>query len=537
MTTRPKTRRIKPGITARGFITAVKDYTEPAVVEEIAANSYDADASTVVILLDPSKQQLHIVDDGIGFSRQAIESAAQLGGGDKRDVEYSASKRSYLGAYGFGLKSTVKIANVVTIQTISADGQFKLTIDWRRLEQALKDESQGFELSEENPSRSAKTGTHIVLDLKNPTKELLDAYHAVLSNLPDDSSKCRYYTGLLPRVRREMSGALVDFRRLKSSAGALARKKLLSRVSPSDDPDLRDCEVLDSLDKQDKSVKCRIYFAGIEENKVRPLKKGLRGIYVRVQGRLLKQSFDDQKYVYGISKWVKFASGLRVELTIDWVRNEISLSREGLTFSNPKLEEQFRATLARNISAFIAPQLKLLARKAERHTSKKRTQRLELARRRSKDSTSNRLRGVRGGFTFKPETDGELALLLANDVVLKRVNPSYRLIDYNDQADIDCVLYDTTRRDFVFCELEPTLIEFLQHKQTPEELKLVVTWSLGKWRMGARKKGLSAFFQLTEPSSKKKGHYRLLAFSGEKSKKPNRDYEVVALDDLFQVNP
>ena len=36
--------QIKPGITADGFRTAVRDYTEPTVVEELGANSYDADA-------------------------------------------------------------------------------------------------------------------------------------------------------------------------------------------------------------------------------------------------------------------------------------------------------------------------------------------------------------------------------------------------------------------------------------------------------------------------------------------------------------
>jgi hypothetical protein len=48
---------IKPGVTAAGFRTAVKDYTEYAVVEELAANSYDADAECVIVLLDHNKNQ------------------------------------------------------------------------------------------------------------------------------------------------------------------------------------------------------------------------------------------------------------------------------------------------------------------------------------------------------------------------------------------------------------------------------------------------------------------------------------------------
>lgn len=529
-------RKVKAGITARGFMTAVKDYTEPAVVEELAANSFDADASTVLVLLDSDKQQLHIVDDGTGFTSQAIEIAAVLGGGDKRDVEYSFSKRPYLGAYGFGLKSTIKIANTVKIHSISSDGKFNLVIDWKRLEEALRSDSSGFELEERSIPKKVKTGTHILLDLKNPTADLLETYHQSLRNLPDDSGKCRYFTGLMPKIRQDINPALSDFGKLRSAARNLAKRKLITAVEPSKDPDLRQCQVNDTVDKQDRTVKCKIFFAGMDGDKVRPLKKGLRGIYVRIQGRLLKQSFDEQKYVYGISKWVKFAAGLRVELTIDWLRNEISLSRERLTFSNPKLEENFKSTIGRNVSAFIAPQLKVLERRAQRYSNKRHAQRLELAHQRSRATKSGHVYGITGSFNFKPETDGELALLIANEGVLKRINPSYRLIDYDDQAPFDCIVYDSSRRELVFCELEPTLIEFLQHKKIPNDLRLIIVWSLGKWRMGARKKGSRYNFQLTNLDPTKKGHYKILAYSGQNVKKPFADYEVVVLEELFSIS-
>jgi hypothetical protein len=51
---------IRPGITADGFRTAVRDYTEPTVVEELAANSYDADASCAIVLLDADQGVLHV---------------------------------------------------------------------------------------------------------------------------------------------------------------------------------------------------------------------------------------------------------------------------------------------------------------------------------------------------------------------------------------------------------------------------------------------------------------------------------------------
>src|SRR6266446_1765796 len=101
---------IKPGITSDGFRTAVRDYTEPTVVEELAANSYDADASTVVVLLDADQGLLYIYDDGIGFTKDSFSGIATLGSGNKKDIPYSQGHRHYLGSYGYGLKSTLNVA-------------------------------------------------------------------------------------------------------------------------------------------------------------------------------------------------------------------------------------------------------------------------------------------------------------------------------------------------------------------------------------------------------------------------------------------
>lgn len=181
---------IKPGITSEGFRTAVRDYTEPTVVEELAANSYDADACTVLVLLDTNKGQLHIIDDGIGFSKESFEQLAVLGAGDKRDIPYSKGKRHYLGSYGYGLKSTLNIATKVRILSISEDGQLEATLDWTRLEDSLKSDFPGFPVNIIKRKKKHATGTKISLVLKSPTsKDHLDEFAAVLANLPSDGGE------------------------------------------------------------------------------------------------------------------------------------------------------------------------------------------------------------------------------------------------------------------------------------------------------------------------------------------------------------
>ena len=483
---------IKAGIDASGYRTAVRDYTEPTVVEELAANSYDADATTCVVLLDTSKGLLHVLDNGIGFSQEAIERAAILGAGVKQNVPYSKGKRHYLGSYGYGLKSSLNIAEKVRVHSVSDEGQFSGTLDWSKLDEALRADFEGFDFRQERRKPKQSTGTHITLHLKNPTsKDQLQEFSNVLANLPTDSGGFLCHLGLMSDVVRDLGTRLDDFGNFQSIVRRLEKQGRLVLADTSRQADLDTCEKQEFTDKNDATVTAKFFFAGIEQGKVRQLKRGLRGIYVRIHGRLLKQSFTESKFTYNISRWKKFESGLRVELSVDWLRDQISLSREGIRFANPKLEEEFKSTLARLVGRFIQPQLKKLQKKAAKEAAKKGEQRLELAQKRVRKEKSILVPGLTNGFPYRPETDGELALVLAQQSVLKAISPALSIVDYNDQAAYDCVLYDKGRRELVKTELEPTLMEWLAHKDTGD-VEFVITWTLGKWRTGARKRGPAA---------------------------------------------
>jgi len=525
---------IKPGITSEGFRTAVRDYTELTVVEELAANSYDADACTVLVLLDTNKGHLHIIDDGIGFNKESFEQLAVLGAGDKRNIPYSKGKRHYLGSYGYGLKSTLNIATQVRVLSISEEGQLEATIDWTRLDDSLKSDFPGFPVEITKRRKRRATGTKITLVLKNPTsKDHLEEFGSVLSNLPSDGGDFKCYYGLYSAVVSRLAPIERDFAELKPVCKKLEKVDLVSLAESTFNADLSECEVTDIADKEDKKVGAKFFFAGIHQGKVKSLKPGLRGIYVRIHGRLLKQSFTDRKYTYNISKWVKFENGLRVELAIDWLRDQVSLSREGIRFSNAKLEEDFRTLLTRLVSRFIQPELKKLQQKKEREAAYKDQQRTELGKKRIVGDKSITVPGLSGGFHFRPETDGEVALVVAQREVLQKINKSFRLIDYNDQAPFDCLIYDTAKRAFIPTELEPTLIEFLEHRDC-DDIGQIVTWTRGKWRIGALKKGHGAYFKLVPADHSGRGWYKLLEYRSRKAKTPKRDYPVVALDELLK---
>ena len=73
---------LKPRITDDGYETAVKDYSELTVVEEIVANSYDAGAKKILVVVNPQVTPSKILDDGEGFNKKQFvmlwSSAAEL---------------------------------------------------------------------------------------------------------------------------------------------------------------------------------------------------------------------------------------------------------------------------------------------------------------------------------------------------------------------------------------------------------------------------------------------------------------------------
>jgi len=526
--------QIKPGINADGFRTAVKDYTESTVVEELGANSYDADSSSFLVLLDNKNFGLYIIDDGIGFDEEIFAGLATLGSGSKKVIPYSKGKRHYLGSYGYGVKSTLNICDSLEITSFSGGKRLSATIDWSSLDEFLKDSSKGFK-STVGKIKNGARGTFMHLKLKNPTdKTHLDNFFKALTNLPEDQGRFVPYVGFYEDVAGEIPRDLSNFTtNLKKLCKRWVRSNKIRKVDSGQLIDLANCKVEEKRSKEDDTVSAKFFFSGFEGNGVKKLKPGLRGIYLRIHGRLLKQSFTDRKYTYNISKWTKFESGLRVELEIDWLRDQITLSREGIRFSNEKLENDFRKILQSSVASFIQPHLKRLNQKKKRLADKKSIQRLELAKKRIDRKRDSLVPGLKSGFIYKPESDAELALVLSQPLIMKKVLRNHILVDYNDQAPFDCLLYNEKDRSFVNCELEPKLISFLEHNDATD-VDLIVTWTIVGWKVGAKKKGKPGHLELKKSDGLNVGEYKLLEYASEKSKKPRKDYRVLVLEEIIK---
>lgn len=101
----------------------VKMYsTLPPVVSELIANSYDADAKEVKILLNDSKdKEIVVSDDGHGMSFNEINESFLTIGRNRRvknSTDESPNGRKVIGKKGLGKLSFFGIAHEIKITTV-----------------------------------------------------------------------------------------------------------------------------------------------------------------------------------------------------------------------------------------------------------------------------------------------------------------------------------------------------------------------------------------------------------------------------------
>lgn len=105
----------------------------PAVLAEVVANAWDADAKTVVITVDPDADRITIQDDGVGMSFDDLNSR-YLRVGYKRRLQTNGAvtpkfQRHVMGRKGIGKLSLFSIARQITVQSIKDGEKHALLMD------------------------------------------------------------------------------------------------------------------------------------------------------------------------------------------------------------------------------------------------------------------------------------------------------------------------------------------------------------------------------------------------------------------------
>ncbi len=148
----------------------------PAVLTEVVANSWDADATRVDIVIDPENDEITITDDGTGMSRSDINSKYLYVGYQKRNTpegRITQKKRKVMGRKGIGKLSLFSIARIIELQSVKGEEKAGFVLDTDKIKQAISNSDPSKREYFPDPLLSNRctldhTGTKITLrSLKN----------------------------------------------------------------------------------------------------------------------------------------------------------------------------------------------------------------------------------------------------------------------------------------------------------------------------------------------------------------------------------
>ena len=139
--------------------------TIPAVLSEIVANAWDADAGDVEIFL--RDEEISIQDDGSGMTRDDVIDRFLDVGFRRRKLEAltPVRKRHPMGRKGIGKLSSFSIADVVTVYTTRGSERTAFRMDANRMREQMQGEDSGSYYPEELDDWPCEfeSGTRIVL--------------------------------------------------------------------------------------------------------------------------------------------------------------------------------------------------------------------------------------------------------------------------------------------------------------------------------------------------------------------------------------
>ena len=112
----------------------------PAVLAEVVANAWDADANLVEINYEAQTRQITIIDDGIGMTRKEMQDF-YLTVGHKRRREgrtITPRGRQPMGRKGIGKLSLFSIANKVIVETIKDTEKTAILLDVEEIKKTIE---------------------------------------------------------------------------------------------------------------------------------------------------------------------------------------------------------------------------------------------------------------------------------------------------------------------------------------------------------------------------------------------------------------
>ena len=111
----------------------------PAVLSELVANAWDADATHVDIILDHATQSIEIRDDGHGMSLDDINDKFLTVGYQRRKAHAETPDgRAVMGRKGIGKLAAFSIADTVEVHTSNGEVNNAFRMNTERIEESAR---------------------------------------------------------------------------------------------------------------------------------------------------------------------------------------------------------------------------------------------------------------------------------------------------------------------------------------------------------------------------------------------------------------
>ncbi|MCY4018124.1 MAG: ATP-binding protein [Chloroflexi bacterium] len=141
----------------------------PAVLSEVVANAWDADAENIWINIDPKRGRIEITDDGHGMTDQDInEKYLKIGYKKREQPDFSMTqrfRRQPMGRKGIGKLSVFAIADRIEVHTVRCGQRNALRLDNDKIIEAIRGEKTDTYIPDEIPPAEVEItkGTKLIL--------------------------------------------------------------------------------------------------------------------------------------------------------------------------------------------------------------------------------------------------------------------------------------------------------------------------------------------------------------------------------------
>lgn len=439
-------------------------YRPENVLVEIAANSYDADASIVKVISSGENQKIQISDDGCGMDREDLKILTTIAKSKKRELvenktPTSIYKRQYLGSFGIGIISFLSLGNKITIFTKKKDGETLCIVIKREFD--VNGKTADIPISE--IQNSYDFGMHLIngvatesgttIEIENTKLDLQKAFQIIkykLSNLPLSN----------------------DFKI------QLNNSEIKKDDYPNNTWESKNFKInLEDIDPNYISeVDLHVYYNPDVPNETIPTFK--RGIFLRVHGRVIEHNLY-QRIRPNLTSPGSIDSRITGFVEADFLFSKIQANREDFFDDNiiDRICEQLHQQVQNLINDFLL--IKNLVSEDAYINSYNRQRDLAIERIQNVHVDLQRL-GLK--FKYAPTYEQEVVIIIAELCHLNLLD--FEIISTSGGSHIDCLVqwnYSQNRRmpDFVgHLEIETFLHKFLLHQHDYRTKPEIICWDI-----------------------------------------------------------